>query len=307
MSNWKCVFETNCKQALSDAEVNGDMDLAVDWLRKRGVAVAAKKSDRTANDGLVGLHCADGIVSVVEVNSETDFVARNDVFQSAVTSIGKAAIELGGQTLRTIDPLELGLLKVGNETISELLTRCTATVGESLRLKRAFTLSGDVIGTYVHNVRGVGCGTQVAAVVLDVGDASARREEIQDLANALAMHTVGAQPMFLSSIPEEFQNKEKELEKERLLQELQTDGKEIDPEVAEKRVDKKVDKLMKKLSNESVFINQVFVGLPSPLAPKAKDIKGLLAAAGKTLGTTINIKAGLRVQVGAEEYVEMLP
>src|SRR6478672_8328399 len=136
----------DCKAALT--ETNGDMTAAQDWLRKKGLSKAAKKAGRVAAEGLIGVQAQGTKGVVVEVNSETDFVARNDFFQGLVKMIADVALEAG------TDVDTILKAKVGNLTVSEAITDTVAKIGENMSLRRASALSiggAGVIATYVHN------------------------------------------------------------------------------------------------------------------------------------------------------------
>src|SRR5204863_1307704 len=135
----------DCKTALT--ETNGDMEAAVDWLRKKGLSKAAKKAGRVAAEGLIGVFTAPAKGSIVEVNSETDFVARNDHFQGLVKMIADVALRTGDD----VEKIKAG--KVGNATVADALSSAIATIGENMTLRRAAVLAvgQGVVASYVHN------------------------------------------------------------------------------------------------------------------------------------------------------------
>src|ERR1044072_8580652 len=143
----------DCKAALG--ETSGNVDAAVDWLRKKGLSKAAKKADRVAAEGLVGLAVKGSKGVVVEVNSETDFVARNDLFQGLVKMIANVALDVGA------DVEKIKAAKTGSHTIAEDISETIAKIGENMTLRRAAGLSvgKGVIGSYVHNSGIEGDGT----------------------------------------------------------------------------------------------------------------------------------------------------
>src|SRR3569833_2694022 len=145
----------DCKKAL--AETGGDMEAAVDWLRTRGLAKAAKKAGRVAAEGLVGVVTEGNQGAIVEVNSETDFVARNEQFQSIVGNIAKLAIKAGGDVAVLA---EMGYPDSGRSVSGEL-TNAIATIGENMNLRRSamVTVADGVVGSYVHNSVKPGLGT----------------------------------------------------------------------------------------------------------------------------------------------------
>mmetsp|Transcript_11364 Transcript_11364/g.22211 ORF Transcript_11364/g.22211 Transcript_11364/m.22211 type:complete len:352 (+) Transcript_11364:152-1207(+) len=294
-----------CKKALSDPEVDGDMEKAIEWLRKQGVAQAAKKSGRATNDGLVGVASSDDRrrAVLVEVTSETDFVARNDLFQKLVFDVASIALESGAADAKALAETEMS-----GAPVSAALTQAAATLGENIALKSSHQLAvaNGVIGIYLHNKMSETACKQGAAVAieadasLDSLDASAR-ESLQTLADKLALQLVAAQALFLEDVPKEYIAKERELEKERLRNEaLERAGdKEVDEDVLEKRVSKKVEKIIKGLKDEQVLLNQKsFV----PEHQGAK-ISALLTKASKENKVNLTIKSAARFQVGAEEVI----
>lgn len=144
----------DCKAAL--AATNGDMDAAVDWLRAKGLAKAAKKSTRVAAEGLVGLAVAGTTGAVVEVNSETDFVARNEKFQAIVAEIAKLAVGAGGD----LEKLKTAKFPGSHHAVAEYVAEMVATIGENMTVRRTSALSvkDGVIGSYIHNQAAPGMG-----------------------------------------------------------------------------------------------------------------------------------------------------
>ncbi len=176
----------DCKKALT--ETSGDFEGAVDWLRKKGLAAAAKKAGRTAAEGLIGLALDGPRGAVVEVNSETDFVARNEQFQDFVRTAAERALNAGGD----VEALSQAATQ-GGATVGEDLARLVGTIGENLILRRTAALSVDqgVVAGYVHNQAGPGLGKIGVLVALQsAGDAAA----LADLGKKLAMHVAAAAP-----------------------------------------------------------------------------------------------------------------
>jgi elongation factor Ts len=175
----------DCKAALS--ETNADMEAAVDWLRKKGLSKAAKKAGRIAADGLIGLAVAPLKGAVVEVNSETDFVARNDLFQGLVKMVAQVALDVGA------DVEKIKATKMGDTTIADALNSAIATIGENITLRRAAVLSVSkgVVGSYVHASVGEGLGKIGVIVALEsAGDAA----ELTALGRQIAMHVASSKP-----------------------------------------------------------------------------------------------------------------
>jgi elongation factor Ts len=181
----------DCKAALT--ETNGDIEAAVDWLRKKGLSKAAKKSGRVAAEGLVAAVVGEGVGVVVEVNSETDFVARNEDFQNLVRNIAQVALESG------VDNAEELATKAypGGGTVAEAITSGIATIGENLTLRRAASLKVDgVVNRYVHTQISDGLGKIAVIVALESkGD----KEVLSTLARQIAMHIASANPLALES------------------------------------------------------------------------------------------------------------
>ncbi|WP_332692793.1 translation elongation factor Ts, partial [Devosia sp.] len=181
----------DCKKAL--AETNGDMEAAVDWLRTRGLAKAAKKADRVAAEGLVGVATSGTKAAVVEVNSETDFVARNEQFQAIVGNVAKLALDADG------DVVKLGEMPFpgSGHSVSAELTEAIAKIGENMNLRRTGTLvvKDGVIGSYVHNSVAPGLGKLGVIVGLEsTGDKAA----LNALGKQLAMHIANTKPLSVS-------------------------------------------------------------------------------------------------------------
>ena len=180
----------DCKAALNES--SGDMEAAVDWLRKKGLSKAAKKAGRVAAEGLVGIALTTGKGIVVEVNSETDFVARNDLFQGLVKMIADAALTTGPDLNKIL------AAPVGGGTIAGAVTETIAKVGENMTLRRAAELSvgKGAIGTYVHNTVSDGLGRIGVIVALEsAGDA----DELKAIGRMVAMHVASANPQAVDS------------------------------------------------------------------------------------------------------------
>lgn len=176
----------DCKAALT--ETKGDVEAAVDWLRKKGLAKAAKKAGRVAAEGLVGVSTAPQKGAIVEVNAETDFVARNDHFQGLVKLVADAALSAGG------DIEKLKVAKVGSMTVDEAIASAIATIGENMSLRRTAVLSVNqgVIGTYMHNSVSEGLGKIGVMVALEsAGDV----QELSAFGRLVAMHVAATNPV----------------------------------------------------------------------------------------------------------------
>jgi elongation factor Ts len=180
----------DCKQALS--ENNGDMQAAIDWLRKKGLSKAAKKADRVAAEGLIGALTAGPKGVLVEVNSETDFVARNEQFQGLVKMIAQIALKTGA------DVEAIKAAKVGDVTTERAIQDAIATIGENMTLRRAAELSvlAGVVSSYVHNAVVDGAGKMGVIVALE---STGKTDELATLGRQIAMHVAAANPAALDS------------------------------------------------------------------------------------------------------------
>src|SRR6187399_2206272 len=170
----------DCKSALG--ETNGDMEAAVDWLRKKGLSKAAKKAGRVAAEGLIGQMAAPKKGAMVEVNSETDFVARNDHFQGLVKMIADVALNAGGEDIEAIKAA-----KVGSMTVADAISSAIATIGENMTLRRAAVLSVSqgVVASYMHNQVSDGLGKIGVLVALE---SSGKADELAAIGKQVAMH-----------------------------------------------------------------------------------------------------------------------
>jgi elongation factor Ts len=178
----------DCKQALT--ENDGNMEAAIDWLRKKGLSKAAKKSGRVAAEGLIGVVTAGTRGVVVEVNSETDFVARNEQFQGLVKMIAQVALKVGA------DVEKIKAAPVGDVTVERAIQDAIATIGENMTLRRAASLevSQGVVASYVHNAVIEGAGKMGVIVALE---SSGKTDELAVLGKQLAMHVAAANPQAL--------------------------------------------------------------------------------------------------------------
>jgi len=180
----------DCKAALG--ETSGNVDAAVDWLRKKGLSKAAKKADRVAAEGLIGVAVNSTKGVVVEVNSETDFVARNDLFQGLVKMIANVALDVGA------DVEKIKTAKTGSRTIAEDISETIAKIGENMTLRRAAELSvgKGAVGSYVHNSVIEGAGKMGVLVALE---STGKADELAALGRLLAMHVAATNPQAVDS------------------------------------------------------------------------------------------------------------
>src|SRR6201992_3385019 len=182
----------DCKAALT--ETSGDMQGAQDWLRKKGLSKAAKKAGRVAAEGLIATATAGTKGVVVEVNSETDFVARNEQFQGLVKMIAHVALKVGA------DVEKIKAAPVGDVTVERAITDAIATIGENMTLRRAASLevSKGVVANYVHNAVIEGAGKMGVIVALE---SAGKTDELAALGKQLAMHVAAANPQALAPAP----------------------------------------------------------------------------------------------------------
>ena len=177
----------DAKKALT--ENDGDMEAATDWLRAKGLAKAAKKAGRTAAEGLVAVSVENGVGAAVEVNSETDFVARNADFQSMVAEIAKVAVGVDG------DVEALKAAPMGGKTVAEVVTDKVATIGENMGVRRSARIGGDVVAAYVHNAAAPGMGKIGVLVAMKTDGDKAAAEAF---GKQVAMHVAATNPASLS-------------------------------------------------------------------------------------------------------------
>ncbi len=266
----------DCKKALS--ENAGDMEQAMDWLRTKGLAAAAKKSSRTAAEGLVGVAVSGTKGAAVEVNSETDFVAKNDQFQSFVRDVTQIALATGGD----IDSLKTQPMPSG-KTVEEVLTNNVATIGENQSLRRSRTLevSKGAVVPYIHNAASPGLGKIGVLVALE---SEASDEVLQTLGKQLAMHIAAAFPKALN----EADLDEAEIERERAIatEKAAESGKPADI------IAKMVEGGIAKYRKEHALVSQLFV-----MDGKTK-ISDVVAKAGKDAGAEIKLVDYVRFQLG---------
>jgi elongation factor Ts len=268
----------DCKKAL--LETGGDLEAAIDWLRTKGLSRAAKKADRVAAEGVVAMAVrTDGAGmsgALIELNSETDFVARNDRFQATARQIAAAALDVGGD----VDALRAARLASG-ETVDATVTNLVATIGENMLLRRAGRLQvlPGAIGAYVHPTGDVGrIGVLVA--LEGEGDQTALRE----VGRKIAMHIAHANPKSLST--EDLDPAAVERERAIFSEQALESGKP--PAVVEKMVEGRI----RKFYEEVVLLKQAFVMNPD------QTIEHLIAETAKQLGSPVRMTAFLRFGLG---------
>ncbi|GBQ08051.1 MULTISPECIES: translation elongation factor Ts [Acetobacter] len=233
----------DCKKALNES--NGEIEGAVDWLRTKGLAAAAKKSGRTAAEGLVAVASEDKKAAMVEVNAETDFVARNEAFQSFVESVAQVALKVGDD----LEAIKAATLASGR-TVADELTHLIATIGENMSLRRArvFTVPSGVVATYVHGALRPGVGKIGVLAALEAPSAS---DAITQLGRQIGMHVAATRPSALDVTSLD----QAEVERERavLIDQAKDSGK---PEAI---IEKMVEGRIRKFYEEVVLLEQVWV------------------------------------------------
>ncbi|HEX7876002.1 MAG TPA: translation elongation factor Ts [Sphingobium sp.] len=267
----------DCKKAL--AEANGDMEAAVDWLRAKGLAAAQKKSSRTAAEGLVGVAVAGTKGVAVEVNSETDFVAKNEQFQDFVRTAAEIALKSGATDA---DALSAETHPAGG-TVAEKLVTNIATIGENQTLRRVGQLevSQGVVVPYVHNAAAPGLGKIGVLVALE-GDAGA--DVLEPLGKQIAMHIAAAFPLALSAADID----PALLERERAIAAEKAAESGKPAEIVAKMVDGSVAKYAK----ENALLSQLFV------MDNKTPVADVVAKAAKEAGKSITLKNYIRFQLG---------
>ena len=266
----------DCKKALT--EIGGDLEEAVDWLRKKGLAAAAKKAGRVAAEGLVGVVAEGTQGAVVEVNSETDFVARNEAFQDFVSRIATLTLDAGG------DLEALGATTYeGGTTVGEALTEMIAKIGENMSLRRAGALqvSQGVVAAYVHNQAAPGLGKIGVLVALEsAGDA----DKLAVFGKQLAMHVAAAGPQAVSV--EDLDGAALERERNVLAEQARASGK------PEEIVEKMVQGRLRKYYEEVCLLDQTFV------IDTESNVRQAVEAAGKDAGAPIAVTGFHRFKLG---------
>jgi elongation factor Ts len=266
----------DCKKALNEAA--GDMDAAVDWLRKKGLSAAAKKAGRVAAEGLVAVAASGTKAVVVEINAETDFVARSEQFQSFVLQTAQVALQSSGDS----ESLKNAKLNDGS-TVQETLTNLVATIGENMSLRRVAQLKvgSGIVASYVHN----GLAPNVGKIgVLVALESSGDTTKLQELGKQIAMHVAAARPEFLSIA--EVDAKSLERERNVLTEQARASGK---PDAV---IAKMVEGRIRKYYEEVVLLEQIYV------VDGENRIAQVVENASKTMGTPVKLAGFVRYQLG---------
>lgn len=267
----------DCKRAL--AETSGDLEQAVDWLRKKGLSAAAKKAGRIAAEGLVGVATAGRSGAIVEVNSETDFVARNETFQKFVTAVARIAQEKGGD----LDAIQAAAFPGTGRTVADELTHMIATIGENMSLRRAGALSVNegVVASYIHNAAGPGLGRIGVLVALE---SSGAKDKLEGLARNLAMHVAAAVPVAVDreSVDQSLLDRERDI----LAAQARESGKPEDI------IAKMVEGRLRKFYEDSVLLDQVYV------IDGESKVGNAIEAAAKEIGAPVAVVGFIRFALG---------
>ena len=268
----------DCKKALTESD--GDMEAAIDWLRKKGLSKAAKKADRVAAEGLVGVKSDGKTGAVVEINSETDFVARNEQFQKMVGEITDLALSAGGD----LDKLLGAKMSDSRMNVEDYVKEMVATIGENMTVRRTAALSVDegVVSAYVHNKSADGMGKIGVLVALE---SSGDSEKLGDFGRQLAMHVAAASPLALT--PQELDSGVIDRERAIYLEQAKASGKPA--EIVEKMVE---GRLRKEFFQQVVLLQQTFV-----IDGKA-TVEQAVKASEKTIGAPVKIAGFVRYALG---------
>ena len=266
----------DCKAALG--ETNGDMETAIDWLRKKGLSKAAKKAGRVAAEGLIGVAAGKGAGALVEVNSETDFVARNDTFKKFVTDAAKLGLEADGDLEKL-----LSKKMASGATVDEAIKELVAKIGENMSVRRVAVLavSPGVVASYVHNASSLELGKIGVLVALKSG---ADEQKLMVLGKQLAMHVAAAEPLALT--PEHLAADVVARERAIYADQARQSGKPANV------IEKMIEGRMRKFYEESVLLSQTFV------IDGETQISKVLEEASKDLGAPVQIEGFVRFQVG---------
>jgi elongation factor Ts len=234
----------DCKKALTES--NGDMEAAIDWLRKKGLSAAAKKSGRVAAEGLVGTASGPKVAAMVEVNAETDFVARNELFQNFVAEVAGLALSVGDD----VEKLKAATFPGTTHSTQDELTRLIATVGENMTIRRAKVLRvpSGTVATYVHNAVKPGLGKIGVLVALEAAN---EIEALESLGRQIGMHVAATSPTALDISAVE----PSELEREKNVLREQAKGSGKPDAIIEKMIEGRI----RKYYEEVVLLEQVWV------------------------------------------------
>lgn len=267
----------DCKKALT--ENNGNIEAAIDWLRAKGIAKADKKSGRTAAEGLVGINGAGTSAVVVEVNSETDFVARNDAFQDLVRGVASVAIGTDG----SVDAIGAATYSASGKTVTDTIKDAIAHIGENMTLRRAVKLSVEdgVVATYIHNAVADGLGKLGVLVALK---STGNKDVLSAIGRQVAMHIAATNPLAIRA--EEVDAAVAERERNVFIEQSRASGK---PDAI---IEKMVEGRMRKFFEEVALLSQAFVINPD------QTVGDAIKAAEKEAGAPIEVTGMARLLLG---------
>ncbi|MBT7486364.1 MAG: elongation factor Ts [Rhodospirillales bacterium] len=267
----------DCKKALG--ETDGDLEAAVDWLRTKGLASAAKKAGRIASEGLVGMAVDGTKGAMVEVNSETDFVARNETFQNFVSTCAKMALTTGAD----MDALKASNFPGSDRTVEDELTNMISTIGENMNLRRveAVSVNSGAVISYMHNAIGDGIGKIGVLVGLE---SDADGAALEGTGKQLAMHVAAANPQSISrdDLDPDLVQRERDV----LSQQARDSGK------PENIIEKMVEGRMRKFYEESCLVDQTFV------IDGESTVGKVIEQAGSDAGGSISVAKFVRYSLG---------
>lgn len=264
----------DCKKALEANE--GNIDKAIDWLREKGIAKAAKKADRIAAEGLAQIYVNGNNAVVIEVNSETDFVAKNEKFKELLNKIGEALLNSDVTTIEEANKVEYN-----GETIESLIINATSTIGEKISFRRFVKVTkndNEAFGSYLH------MGGKIAVLTVITGDK-------EELAKGVAMHAAAMRPSYVkeTDVPTEVLEKEKDIMRTELLNE----GKPAD------KIDMILPGKVKKYYEEVCLLNQIYV-----LAENKETVAKFLENNGSSLVTMVRYEVGEGLEKRVENFAE---
>ncbi len=267
----------DCKKALS--EVGANLETAVEWLRKKGLAAAQKKASRVAAEGLIGMATKDGAGVLLEINSETDFVARNDKFQDFVRQATNAALAVRGDT----EALKKAPYPGTGRTVADELTQLIGTIGENMSVRRSVYVgeSSGIVASYMHNSVAPGLGKIGVLVALK---STADKAKLADIGHKLAMHVAAANPRSIRVA--DLDPKLIDSERRILSEQAAASGKP--PQVVEKMVEGR----LRKFYEDVVLLEQTFI------IDNETKVSKVIEAAAKQAGAPIEIAAIARYQLG---------
>ncbi len=268
----------DCKKAL--VECNGDFDGAVEWLRKKGHAAASKKSDRSTSEGVVILAVQGNAGAAIEINSETDFVARNEKFQEIASNIAKI-----GPSVNSLAELSSAEYSKG-KTVQDAVIEGVSVVGENLRLSRfsKLTVKNGVVSSYVHNNVMTNGGKIAVLLAIEILKGDVQKLDLEDLGKRLAMHIAAARPEALN--PEDVDSSKIDKEKEIFSEQARASGK------PDNIIEKMVEGRIRKYFEEVVLNNQIFV-----MDNKTK-ISDVVSDFGKKHNSELKLSAFIRYVLG---------